>query len=476
MADTNMDNQSLDLDLDLNRLETKLASARTRLILDKPFLGALVLRLPMVVASDKWCKATATDAKQFYYNPEYIDSLTLDQTQFMLAHEALHCALSHFARRQHRVKHRWDLACDFAINPLLIEDGLTPPPEAVIFDQYKGMTAEEIYPLLDDNDETETLDQHVYDKDEDQGGQQNSPPPKNQKDDKDKKTQQNDKKQDSDPENKDNSDDSSGNSTKDSSKDNPKDSSGNQSKPEIDPDAEQSAKPKPGEGPQTDMAEGDGAGEPPPLTMQEKETLAVQWQQRMAGAAQQAMQSGKFGGSLARMIDHLLQPQLPWRMLLARYLSSTARDDYSYMRPSRREGDAIFPSLRSSQLDVVVAFDTSGSIKHTEIEEFLSEINALKAQIRARITLLPCDSELAEGAPWTYEPWDEVEFPDFKGGGGTNFVPVFDWVSVNCLSPELLIYFTDAEGKFPPHEPDYPVIWLVKGKTSVPWGQRIQLN
>jgi hypothetical protein len=89
----------------------------------------------------------------------------------MLAHEALHCALSHFARRQHRVKHRWDLACDYAINPLLVDDGLKPPPNALLMPMYKGMTAEEIYPLLDDDDQSETLDTHAYDDDSD-GGEQ----------------------------------------------------------------------------------------------------------------------------------------------------------------------------------------------------------------------------------------------------------------------------------------------------------------
>ncbi len=151
------------MDLDIERIETKLAAARTRLILDKPFLGALVLRLPMHQARPDWCPTTATDARAFYYNPEYIDSLSIEQTQFMLAHEALHCALSHFARRQHRVQHRWDLACDYAVNPLLIDDGLKPPPNALTMPLYKGMTAEEIYPLLDDNDQSETLDRHAYD-------------------------------------------------------------------------------------------------------------------------------------------------------------------------------------------------------------------------------------------------------------------------------------------------------------------------
>ena len=147
-------------------VETKLSAARTRLILDRPFLGALVLRLPMVEAGN-WCKTTATDAKSFFYNHDYIDSLSLEQTQFMLAHDALHCALLHFARRQHREKHRWDVACDFAINPLLIQDGLKPPPDILYMKEYEGMTAEEIYPLIDDQLDQEPLDQHLYDEDSD---------------------------------------------------------------------------------------------------------------------------------------------------------------------------------------------------------------------------------------------------------------------------------------------------------------------
>ena len=80
----------------LSKVELKLTAARTRLIIDKPFLGALVLRLPMEEANPEWCKTTATDARKFYYNSEYIDCLSIEETQFMLSHEALHCALSHF--------------------------------------------------------------------------------------------------------------------------------------------------------------------------------------------------------------------------------------------------------------------------------------------------------------------------------------------------------------------------------------------
>ncbi len=427
-------------DLDLDRIETKLAAARTRLILDKPFLGALVLRLPMQAARPDWCPTTATDARVFFYNPQYIASLSMEQTQFMLAHEALHCALSHFARRQHRVQHRWDLACDYAINPLLLDDGLKPPPNSLHMPLYKGMTAEEIYPLLDDNDQSETLDKHAYDaqgegKDQAQGT--------------DKGMRESDLNQ------------------------------GRQSQPQPregeDQGGEGRGDPPP---PQGQSGSGEGpAGEPEPLTPDERETLAVQWQNRLAGAAQQAMQAGKLGGELRRMIDHLLQPQLPWRMLLARYMTALARDDYSYSRPSRREGDFIMPSLRSQSLDLVVAVDTSGSIKDAEMEEFINEIDALKGQIRARVTLLPCDAKLCEGAPFVFEPWEQFRRPEgIHGGGGTSFIPVFDWVQQVGRRPDLLVYFTDADGAFPKAEPPYPVIWLVKGKSKIPWGQRIQLN
>jgi predicted metal-dependent peptidase len=409
-------------------IETKLAAARTRLILEKPFLGALVLRLPLHAAKQDWCPTTATDARAFYYNPEYVDALSLDQTQFMLAHEALHCALSHFARRQHRVKHRWDLACDYAINPLLVDDGLKPPPNALLMPMYRGMTAEEIYPLIDDQDESETLDRHAYDSDSSSQGASSGL----REDDLDKR---------------------------------PPQDQGEQADQESTAEARREGDPN------------QAAAQPHPLTPDEQETLGVQWQQRMAGAAQQAMQAGKLGGELARMIDHLLQPQLPWRMLLARYMTAAARDDYSYMRPSRREGDFILPTLRSHQLDLVVAVDTSGSIKDTEVEEFIAEINALKGQVRARVTFLPCDAKLCEGAPWVFDPWEEFMRPnEIKGGGGTSFVPVFSWVDREGLRPDLLVYFTDAEGEFPAKEPPYPVIWLVKGKSKVPWGQRIQLN
>ena len=397
-------------------IETKLSAARTRLILDRPFLGALVLRLPMKAVKPERCKTIGTDVRALYYNPEYIGNLSLEQTQFVLAHEALHCALSHFARRQHRVKQRWDIACDLAINPLLIKDGLKPPPGVLLKSGFEGMMAEEIYPYIDDDMEEETHDDHFYDQENRSSGSSGSQP--------------------------------------------------------QDRDEQQAGS----AGAQSGESRGGGDG-PRPLSETEQEQLAVQWRQRLAGAAQQAMQAGKLGATMARLVEHLLQPQLPWRMLLARYMTAVARDDYSYQRPSRREGEAILPSLKSSQVDVVVVLDTSGSINDTEMQEFVSEVDAIKGQMRARLTLHACDARLCEHGPWVFEPWEEFSLPaNIYGRGGTRFTPVFEWLHQQGRKPDLLVYFTDAEGEFPKQEPDYPVLWLVKGRGKVPWGQRIQLN
>jgi predicted metal-dependent peptidase len=455
----------------LQDIENKLSSARTRLILDKPFLGALVLRLPLQAADTSWCPTTGTDARKFYYNPDYIEELRTNELQFVLAHEALHCALSHFARRGHRIKHRWDIACDYAINPLLVDEGLTPPPGSLMLNEYRGMTAEEIYPLIKDNDMSETLDQHLYDK-QDQTAEGGQDQQQNPLDAQNKKTQPGGGGQGEKPEQK----NASGNrpSEKDvqGGDDVQDDRQGSASEPRPDDQHKQQANPV--DAPDDPVK----TAQPEPLTETEKDALNTQWQQRLAGAAQQAQQAGKLGEGMARMIDFFLQPTLPWRVLLARYMNSISRDDYSYTRPSSRRGDpAIYPSLRSDQMNVVVALDVSGSIHQDELNEFIAEIDSLKSQVRARVTLLTCDSKVTGDSPWVYEPWEYCQLPEsIIGGGGTDFNPVFDWVEDLNMHPDLLVYFTDAEGRFPPQEAAYPVVWLVKGKRPIPWGQRIQLN
>ena len=315
--------------------------------------------------------------------------------------------------------------------------------------EYHGLTAEEIYPLIPNDTEEEPIDDHMYEQSDSGSGGQSKPQP--------------------------------GDTSPDTEQE-PTPNQGGKGKGEDAGEAPGSAPPQPN--PDTSKAGGAaqqaGEIENEPeggLSEAEKQALGQLWQQRLAAAAQQAAQAGKLSLSLARMVDHLLQPQLPWRMLLARYMTVSARDDYSFQRPSRREGEAILPSLASTMINVLVFLDTSGSIGAAEMQEFISEIDGLKNQIRARITLHGCDDKLCEKGPWVFESWEPLSLPkDLTGGGGTSFKPPFEWIEREQQRPDLVIYFTDAEGEFPAREPHCPVIWLVKGKSVVPWGQRVQLN
>lgn len=410
---------------------TKLGAARTRLILEKPFIGALVMHLPLVPADAAWCETIATDARAFYFNPRYIAELDFAQTQFVLAHEAMHCALAHFARRNHRSPRRWDIAADYAVNLLLMDDGLRPPPGALLNAEFRGLSAEEIYPLIPPDPAGRTLDRHLFDA----AGAPDVADPAGEVAD---------TRQQGDEARSVNSGSAPGDGW---------DDAGNESRKTS-------------------------AGGPPHLaSAREREALARKWHGRLAAAAQQARQAGRMGESWLRTIDDLLQPRLPWRHLLARYMMSIARDDYSFQRLSRREGDALLPRLASGEVDLYIVLDTSGSIGNEELAQFAAEVDALKAQIRARVTLHACDERLDARGPWTYQAWEPLVLPQrMSGGGGTSFVPAFEWVESEHLRPDLMLYFTDADGAFLPRAPDYPVIWLVKGKAAVPWGERIQLN
>ena len=417
---------------ELRVIETKLGAARTRLILEQPFIGALVMHLPLVAADPGWCETTATDARAFYFNPGYIEGLTLAQTQFVLAHEAMHCALGHFARRSHRTKRRWDVAADHAANLLLIGEGMKPPPGALANPDFRGLSAEAIYPLIPPDTPERTLDSHLFD---------------------DRVTDRADG-----------------------------DRAGRGSPPARDDARRQAGAPL------DDVAGADSwddagdqrraaRGLPPEAGPVGHEELMRRWQSRMVSAAQQARLAGRLNDAWLRRIDGLIEPQLPWRFLLARYVMSVARDDYSFQRPSRREGDALLPRLAGDEVDLCVALDTSGSISAEELAQFATELDALKGQIRARVTVHGCDERLDPRGPWAFPPWEPIAMPPrIGGGGGTSFVPVFEWIAERRLRPDVLLYFTDGEGEFPQRPPDYPVIWLVKGNGKVPWGERIQLN
>jgi len=170
-------------------------------------------------------------------------------------------------------------------------------------------------------------------------------------------------------------------------------------------------------------------------------------------------QAGLIPDEILRRIEELLNPRLPWQVILHRFLDQRIKEEYSWSRRNRKFPDSIYlPSLHSYGLgNLTFAIDTSGSIDDDELQEMLSEIKGVQQVFNPeKMTIIDCDSQIHK----IHEIDQSTNILDlkFSGGGGTRFQPVLDYV--NKHPTQALIYFTDLEGESKLEEVDYPVIWI----------------
>lgn len=122
--------------------------------------------------------------------------------------------------------------------------------------------------------------------------------------------------------------------------------------------------------------------------------------------------------------------------------------------------------------EFVIAIDTSGSCQGRTVERFLRKTyNILKNSEsyfnRVNIHIIQCDEKIQRDVKVTTDEEFERYMQDVElcGFGGTDFRPVFEYVDGMIRRHEFqdlkgLIYFTDGEGTFPEHMPDYETAFI----------------
>lgn len=353
----------------------------------------------------------------------------------LTAHTVMHSACGHHQRREDRDADTWNRACDYTINPILLEAGLTLPDGFLYDPSLEGKSAEQVYTHLIQGDANETHGE----KEPDESQITQSPAQSPERHQEDQKKDQNQTE-----------------ATKPAEPDSP------------DPDI-------PDSGPAGEVRDGDTA--PSPGSTEETET---DWEQALVQAAATARIMGKLPKGVDIFVKDRFSPSLPWTDLLARFVQQAARSDYTWSQPNRRyiHQNIYFPALVSDQLpEMAVAVDTSGSVRPEELERFGAELSAILSMNPARVHILY--SDLTVSRHETVSPWD-LPF-DFapKGGGGTDFRPVFQFINENFITPFCLIFFSDMECRlFPAKAPDYPVLWIRTGQggCSAPFGDMIDLR
>ncbi len=393
----------------------RIQKARTALVLDHPFFGSLLFRLRGL--ESRSVKTMATDGISLYWNPEFVETLTAATLAGTLAHEVMHPALHHHVRRSGRDPKRWNMACDYAINPLLIDAGLNLPEGVLLDNRFRGMSAEHIYNLLEAESES------------DQGSEDGEGKPES------------------------GGDGAMGASSREGDSDSP-------SAPETEG----------GIGQVLDASLPDD--DTPTIEEQVRE-----WDVAVNQAMAVARQAGKVPAGLDRTLEGAAEATIDWHEQLRRLWSNTIPADYSWLRPNRRHlwmGLYLPGVVREGAGEVAIAVDCSGSVSPRQLKHFEAEARSiLEGQRPARVHVLYFDAVVNKVE--TYEAGQRIDLNPV-GGGGTEFGPCFEWLDERGIKPQTMVFLTDLYGSFPPLTPPYPVLWASTGGRNAPFGEVIPMQ
>jgi predicted metal-dependent peptidase len=389
---------------------TRIQKARTTLLLDHPFFGTLLFRLKGRETSS--VKTMATDGVRLFYNSEFVATLSAAELPGVLAHEVMHPGLQHHVRRGNRSLKRWNMACDYAINPLVIDAGLTLPKDVLLDNRFRGMSAERIYNLIEE---------------EEGGGRQE--------------------------------DDQPG-----TSENNSTGGGGNKD----DPNAPET----PGgfgqvlDAPEPSDADGKNADEQArdwQIAVEQAETIS-----KLAGKLPAGLERSLQGAEEAR-VDWR-------ELLRRAWSETTPSDYSWMRPNRRHIWQGLYlPGVQREGVGEVIIFvDCSGSINARQLSLFEAEVRSiLEGQRPERVYVVYFDAHVHKVD--VYEAGQQIRLTPV-GGGGTDFRPCFEWVEESHIQPQILVFLTDLYGTLPDQPPSHPVLWASTGSQRAPFGQVVPMQ
>lgn len=418
-------------------IRERLIKARVEFLLQEPFFGQLATRLNLIEADD-WCPTMAVDGYNMYYSTEFVKAMSDSELKFVMAHEVMHCVYQHFLRREKRQPRLWNCAGDYVIN-LELKDmhvgsmpkassmpgwekdketyaklGVGPnDPGGLIDEKYRGMVSEEVYELLLEDAKN--------------GGKH-------------------------------------ANDLMDSWD------------IHLEPGDGQGGE---GNGDQ----DGEGGGRVR-LSPEEVDRLSDELKKAIIDAAKAADEhskgAGNVPGGVRRLIKDWTESKVDWREYLLNTIISSLKSDYTWQRSSRKGRDqgVYLPGMDNDHMiSVHIAIDTSGSISHADIKDFLGEVKGIMEQFgEFKIVVWCFDTKTYTVHEYTMD--NEYDLDEFQpeGGGGTDFIVNWKMMQDNDIMPDTFIMFTDGYPYGSWGDPDYcDTVFVVKGNKTVtaPFGATV---
>lgn len=396
--------------------EEKINKAKARLMLEHPYFGTVASSLQLEKNND--ILTFSSNGSVMRYNSEYLDRLTVDEVEFVMANGAMHAVLQHQDRVNERTKWLWQTATDYVVNAMLVKNGMKLPQYAYYEEKFEGMYAEEIYDLL----RAEMMDNSDHSME-----------------------QETEQITDSDDVGVDNL----------------------HMQKEHTPDMN---------APQTELENDAEDKEEEHTSTPDVEALSEEMKEHLEQIFQKLKRQGNLPKDMHFVVPEYFSHKVDWREFLYGYIASHAKTTYSFNPPNMKYlyRGIYLPSLSSDLLRVIVAVDTSGSVDEALLGTFLGEVSSMMQQYpNYEIDLITADAKIQSHQ--TFLPGEMLDY-QISGGGGTDFRPVFEYIDKQIDYPTLLLYFTDGQGTFPKEEPNYDLLWIMPEMLDVPFGEVVVLG
>ena len=492
-----------------------LEDARTSLAVRFRFLDRALWRMPLVPSFEIY--GIASDGVKLYFDPEYVVArfkLSPNEVVRDVIHCLFHCIFRHSFMLYSVLRQPWDVACDIAIEALLLDllgdafpcnmDRRARESLRVIKAQVDGViTAERLYHFFSSEGSQIDLrslapifyrDTHgLWYGDESEGSSRGSLSAARQ---------QSEKRE-------------GGELPTSEGAESLDDTRGGSEVPSAGGGDDEESEKSPDEGSERDSSSSDGDERDDAIGTEEEELagddeLAEAWEEvsrRIQIELETSLlRQGEGAGGFAAALEAVNREKYDYAEFLKRFATLHERmrvnpDEFDYIYYTygldRYGNMPLIEPLEYKESravhDFAIAIDTSESVSGDLVQAFMRKTYNILKQVesftdRVNIHVIQCDARVQEDTKITsLEELDlYLESLELKGFGGTDFRPVFDYVNLLVGKGEFtdlrgLVYFTDGQGTFPRRQPAYDAVFVFlddgySDPTVPPWALKVILD
>lgn len=455
-----------------------IAALKRKMLVKYPFFGSVVASVDY--KENKDIPTAGTDGETIYYNPKYLESLSVEEQTFIFAHEVCHIAFNHILRSEGKDPELWNIATDGVINQFLKRDGLKMALGGVDMAEAINYDAEQLYDKLLQEKQKRQQQNGQGNNQSEQGNQQQNQQQSSGSSQGENGQQQSQQQNSS---NSGNSQEQDKQSQEQSGGDSGKDlQEEDKSKQDVGHDThsmwEQAVKKHKEQQEKSDKKEslldkllGKDAKEKEKNELEKKqeelesmgekdafkknlEDKKKQLEELKEAISKQASQAGTSTNRDVRIVNDIgtAKPIVDWRYVLREAIKYDV--DWSYKNATLEDGVVTANLEEQPMPETEIVLDTSGSINEVLLKNFLRECKNILQHTKLKVGCF--DTKFYGFHEIRTE--EDIENMRFEGGGGTDFD-----VAVGAFSRrvENKIIFTDGEASMP----DMPLdaIWIVFG-------------